>query len=329
MGRSLTGAVLTFIIAHLAPVPVSAQSFEVLGTRAAGMGGAFVAVADDASAVYWNPAGLALGGSYFSLVLDINQGEATPEDISQAGRQSASLIAFSTLPVGISYYRMATSTVTPTTDPQVARLDRLTTHHTGLTLVQSLTSHLAVASTLKWVRGYAAAGVVPDRGDVEDLLDDAGDLPDTSTDRFDADIGVMATLGTIRAGLTVRNVTEPDFPTATGEEVTLKRQSRAGIAYFGVQGLIVAADVDLERGAGSLGEVRNLAAGAEAKLLRRVSVRSGFRFNTLSDEPGGAAPVYSLGTSVATFRSLLVDAQVTLGSRAGNRGWGVAARLVY
>src|SRR5215468_8588160 len=30
-----------------------------IGARAAGMGGAFVAVADDPSAVFWNPAGLA------------------------------------------------------------------------------------------------------------------------------------------------------------------------------------------------------------------------------------------------------------------------------
>ena len=47
----------------------AAQTFEVVGTRAAGMGGAFVAVADDASATYWNPAGLALG-HMFSLVVD-------------------------------------------------------------------------------------------------------------------------------------------------------------------------------------------------------------------------------------------------------------------
>ncbi len=82
------------------------------------MGGAFVAVADDATAVYWNPAGLALGGSYFSLVLDYNQGKAEPEDIGQAGSRSASIIALSTLPVGVSYYRLTSSTLTPTADPQ-------------------------------------------------------------------------------------------------------------------------------------------------------------------------------------------------------------------
>ena len=93
MGRSLSGAVLALIISLLTPVPASAQTFETFGTRAAGMGGAFVAVADDASAVYWNPAGLALGGSYFSLVLDYNQGKAEPEDIGQAGSRSSSIIA--------------------------------------------------------------------------------------------------------------------------------------------------------------------------------------------------------------------------------------------
>jgi len=292
------------------------------------MGGAFVAVADDATAVYWNPAGLLLGGSYLSLVLDHNQGQAEPEDISQAGRRSASIIALTAVPVGLSYYRLSATSLTPTADPQTIRLDRLTTHHTGVTLVQSLTDRIAVGSTIKWVRGYAAAGTVPD-GDRDDLLDGAGDLPDVSTNKFDADIGVMASLGTVRAGLTVRNVTEPDFSTADGGAVTLRRQTRAGVSYVGVPGLIVAADIDVERAAGSLGEVRDVAAGAEAKLFKRVSVRSGFRFNTLGDEPGGRAPVYSLGGSVVTFRALLVDAQVTLGSRAGDRGWGVAARLVY
>lgn len=327
-------AALAVGLVAAAPTVLRAQRYEDVGTRAQGMAGAFVAVADDASAVYWNPAGLALGGSYFSLILDYNQGKAEPEDIGQAGSRSSSIIALSTLPVGVSYYRLTASTLTPTADPQRVRLNRLTTHHAGVTLVQSLTDCLAVGATLKWVRGYAASGIVPD-GDRDDLLDGAGNLPDASTSKFDADIGVMASLGTVRAGLTVRNLMEPDFSTATRDPVavvtvlTMKRQTRAGISFVGVPGLIVAADVDVERAAGSLGEVRDLAAGAEAKLVRRVAVRSGFRYNTLGDEPGGHAPVYSLGTSVATYRQLLLDAQVTLGSRAGDRGWGIAARLVY
>jgi hypothetical protein len=91
----------------------------------------------------------------------------------------------------------------------------------------------------------------------------------------------------------------------------------------------VSADIDLERSKGSLGEVRNFAAGAEAQLFPRAFVRSGFRFNTLSDQPGGRATVYSLGAGYAVFRSFVVDAHATLGSDAGNRGWGVSGRLLY
>jgi hypothetical protein len=127
----------------------------------------------------------------------------------------------------------------------------------------------------------------------------------------------------------MRNLAEPDFSTVSGDPVTVKRQTRAGISYAGIPDVIIAADVDIERAQGSLGDVRDIAAGAEARLFKRAWLRSGFRFNTLSDEPGGHAPVYTVGGSVTTFRSLLVDAHVTLGDRAGDRGWGIGLRLVY
>ncbi len=41
------------------------------------------------------------------------------------------------------------------------------------------------------------------------------------------------------------------------------------------------------------------------------------------------APVYSLGGSFAILSSLIVDGQVTLGSEAGDRGWGVSGRVVF
>ena len=233
------------------------------------MGGAFVAVADDASAVYWNPAGLVLGGSYFSMVLDNNLSEVEPDDPRTGGRQSASLIAVSTLPVGVSYYRLSSSTLRQSAALGTARLDRLTTHHAGVTLVQQVGDHIAIGSTLKWVHGFAASGIVP-AGDRDDLLDGAGDLPEHSTNKFDMDVGVMALVGKFRAGVTLRNLIEPDFTTASGSLLTLKRRTRAGFSYVGVAGLIVAADIDVERADGALGEIRDLATGAEAKLWPRV-----------------------------------------------------------
>jgi hypothetical protein len=307
--------------------PVAAQSFEVLGTRAAGMGGAFVAVADDASAVYWNPAGLVFGRSLFSVVVDGKLGEAEPDTSPRAGRQTAGIVAMTTPPIGLSYYRLDARTLGVPAG-SATPLQRLTTHHTGLTIVQSVTSAFALASTFKLVRGYAAADVVPS-GNREDLLDQAGDLGDQATNKFDVDVGFMASLGKVRAGVTLRNLTEPDFPLPNGDEIELKRQTRAGIAYVGVQGLIVSGDIDLERSRGSLGEVRNLAAGAEAQLFPRVFVRGGFRFNTLSDQPGGEAFVYSVGGGYVVFRKVVIDGQMTRGSEAGDRGWGVSARLMY
>lgn len=48
------------VILKMGAVPIFASSFKILGTRPLGMGGAFVAVAEDAIAQYWNPAGFAL-----------------------------------------------------------------------------------------------------------------------------------------------------------------------------------------------------------------------------------------------------------------------------
>jgi hypothetical protein len=50
-----------------------------MGARAAGMGGAFVSLADDGSAVFWNPAGLAAGGGLQLFIA----GE-TPSEFSAA-----------------------------------------------------------------------------------------------------------------------------------------------------------------------------------------------------------------------------------------------------
>src|SRR5919206_1344466 len=88
-------------------VPAWAQGEAPAGARATGMGGAFVAVADDASAVFWNPAGLA-SGSYFSLALDNNRLE-TADNTPFPHRRSAFMLAIGAPAVGLSYF---TTTVT-------------------------------------------------------------------------------------------------------------------------------------------------------------------------------------------------------------------------
>src|SRR5215210_7624537 len=137
----------------LLPSGAVAQSFDVTGTRAAGMGGAFVGVADDASALYWNPAGLATG-SYFSLALDASGKPAVPDTGPRGSKQSSFFLGLTTPALGITYYRLQQITGTPSTlllpgglvpTGQVAsdrnlqsaaevRRSSLTTHHAGITL---------------------------------------------------------------------------------------------------------------------------------------------------------------------------------------------------
>ncbi len=325
--------ILMFLAGVCGPTAASAQSFDTVGTRAAGMGGAFVAVADDASAVYWNPAGLALGGALFSVVFDTRQDKARPERVDVGGNRSASLIAIGTPPLGLSYYRLGSTRVEPAFaiaipgDPHL-HLERLVTDHVGVTLVQSVLPHVAIGTTLKYVHGIATSEFVVTSASRADVLKTADDLPHEASHKLDADVGVMAVFRRVRAGVTVRNLREPDFRTAGNQTIELARQSRAGIAYVGVAGLIVSADIDLERARGSIGEERQFAAGAEARLFPRAFFRTGVHVNTLSDQPGGHAPIASIGGGYL-IKSWIIDAHATVGSESGNRGWGVSARMVY
>src|SRR5262245_35279758 len=82
---------------------------STVGSRAAGMAGAYVAVADDATAVYWNPAGIATT-SIVSGTLSFGEGEVAPsQPQTTAGqRDNATIAALSATAFGVAYYRLAT-----------------------------------------------------------------------------------------------------------------------------------------------------------------------------------------------------------------------------
>jgi hypothetical protein len=282
--------VISLALLLASALPVFAQAEPPVGVRAAGMGGAFTAVADDASAVFWNPAGLA-GGSFFSVVLDRNTMD----------HDSATLIALGTPPLGLSYYRTAT-------DAPGGR-DSLVAHHAGVTVLQSLGGRLAVGATLKLVRGVVSSGAASVAGN-----------------KFDTDLGVMSTGALGRIGLSVRNLTEPSFDAPDGHRVTLERRVRAGIAINTGRKTMAAADVDLTRAETARGEWREAAIGLEANPLRKAWVRGGVRWNTAD---GPAAPVGAVGASIAVYGSTLADVQVSFGSDHGNRGWGAGLRFVF
>jgi hypothetical protein len=285
----------------------NAQAAPPVGVRAAGMAGAFVGVADDASAVYWNPAGLA-SGAFFSLVLDRSELKAP------AGQNSpdfnVTFVAIGTPPLGVTYYR-TTFPVVPQGQASFAGQppggpELLVAHQFGVTVDQSLHDGLAVGATVKAIRGIT---------------------PDASKTAFDADIGVMASGSVARAGLVVRNAFEPELSSGQGP-VRLERSVRGGVSLLLRETVRLAADADFTRADVLGGRWRDAAVGAEVHPLQRAWVRSGVHWNTAGG-PLAAAPVMAVGGSAAVYGSLLVDAQVSVGSKNGNRGWGVGLRYNF
>src|SRR6185295_11207526 len=106
--------VASFALAS-APLVAHAQANDTVGTRAQGMGGAFVAVADDATATWWNPAGLA-SGAYFNSIIEYG---STQEPRESAGapppgwRSGTRVVATAFPALGLSYYRLRVSEIQP------------------------------------------------------------------------------------------------------------------------------------------------------------------------------------------------------------------------
>jgi hypothetical protein len=332
MGKThLVLVVVCLIAVHVARPPrASAQIYEAVGTRAQGMGGAFVAVANDASATWWNPAALIL--SYFSVVVDRAVTEE-PADPSGVWRATTGGVAASFPSLGLSYYRLRVSEIaapasTAGGDPGRQDLGAagigLRSRYTqqfGATIGQSLGNHVVIASTLKLVRaGESAAppGTLDEADELEPSLDSSGDL----------DIGALVMVASARIGVSVKHVNEPEFGEGSGRFV-LGRQVRAGFAWVagqtGAPVIVTAAfDADLTRTPTAFGEARHIASGVEVELPRqRLAVRGGVSANTVGDTGSSV----SGGVSLGLVRGFYLDAARTFGSDRSRKGWAASFRL--
>jgi len=315
--RSLGLLVLLSLLIFAFPLdPASAQIVEAVGNRALGMGGAFVAVADDSTASWWNPAGHAAGPFF-----DVTAGWATTDiETSQPPERddSAAWIALATPPIGFSYYHLRIEetgefrTIAPEPggreDRRAAVPDwSLSASQFGATLVHTLVSDLHVGTTLKYVRASELSG-----------LTDAHNA-------FDMDLGGLFVKGPIRVGGVVRNVLASELGL-----VNLPRQARVGVAFDASQvtsrAVLVAMDADVDAYDTPYGERRVVALGAESWAFgRRLGMRAGARFNTV----GAEEQAYTVGASVAVRSGIFVEGHGVFGGADDESGWGIGARVTF
>ena len=318
----------------------TAEAQAPLGTRAAGLAGAFVGVADDASAVYWNPAGLATGAVVSAIVTFASDETAPKVPQTAAGeRHTGTMVALSLPPVGLAYYRVAaygTEVATPAvTGPQSREEVRrsvhaLTTSTAGVSLLQSLTEYIVVGVTPKFVWASAASGVASDAR-AHDALSTAESLDGFGSTKFDVDAGVMFAMQHIRLGLVGRNLTKPVFDVAEDgiDGIELAREVRAGVGYGltwpGITRLVVALDADLVSRVTPFGDRRDVAVGVETWwLAQRLGVRGGMRRSTTGESRAAAA----VGVSAGLRPAMLIEAHGVFGQKE-ERGWSIGLRAGF
>jgi hypothetical protein len=290
------------------------------------MGGAFVAVADDATANYWNPAGLIRVQSSGVLEQQWSDTRLGSPNLEEGTSDLTTFVSLASPTVGLSYYRLRSWQVDRMSGNGVgdspASLSSLVTQHVGITLVQPLSAGVALATVLKAVRGTVAQGFGDGGAPVDTLFDQTSALSGRSTTRLDLDLGVMVGVGSVRLGFVGRNLREPEFAVSDDAMVRLRRQFRAGLSIRPTQALVVAADVDLSIVDTAEGRRRNVAVGVEHRFGPMV-VRAGGRVNVEEDD---FEPVVSFGFSAEVWSQFWLDGQVTRSRNDGDRGWGVSMR---
>jgi hypothetical protein len=333
--RTINWTAVTCFVSVITASAAHAQIVEAVGERALGMGGAFVAVADDSSAAWWNPAAQA-AGPFFDL--SIGRAVTERQDGFPAGRDRVSGFALSTPVIGAHVWRLRTSLAVrgPTAGVSGGRQDgeapRLlqewSATSVGATIVQTVLDGTHIGGTVKYVRGRVRSGFATSATGPEDALGQAGDLDGGETEgQWEFDLGALATAGPVRLGLLVRNVRGVEFGDGT---FRLPRQARFGVAVSAAETggppLTISADADLGAYEADGEQRRVIAVGAEQWFAaKRLGVRGGARFNTVGD----AKRALTAGVSVALRPGSYLEAHVVGGGSPAEQGWGTGVRVSF
>ncbi|NLH48866.1 MAG: hypothetical protein GX444_09720 [Myxococcales bacterium] len=222
--RRLVGGTLLLLLCLALPLPAAAQNYQYypIGERAAGLGGAFVAIADDASGAYYNPAGLAEAAAdsfslsatvygYTKVAMDnaLGFGESVGDmnittfyaipslfgTVYHFGAGDANTVAFSIVSPDVFSYRNQTKTG----EDRLLFSSRSSqqTYWFGPSYARRINRHLSAGATLYGLFGQSAfeaqlSGRLNDE-DFESLRDDLRLSENFSDDR--KTFGVLAQAG--------------------------------------------------------------------------------------------------------------------------------------
>ena len=272
-----------------------------MGARAASMGGAFTGVADDSTAFYWNPAGIAFG-PFLSTGIYHGREESERGGSLFEDHASGLSLEYTFMGVALTQFRQSVG------DGDDRRV--LDTFDVAVSVLQSLPiDNLVVAGNVHHLSGTTSVGGV-----------------ESGSDSWDLDLGVMYERKEVfRMGLMLSHLREARFVVADGSEWRVTRHARAGVSFRLPQSFLVAFDVDLSTQGSDSDTWREISLGAEKGFFdRRAFVRGGLRAEAGSEL--GSRPAFSVGGGVQ-FWKLELEAAYLGSSRSGDEAYWIGLSL--
>jgi transglutaminase-like putative cysteine protease len=274
--RSALPALLLALLVSAIPQPCDGTSLQVpIGPRAIAMGGAFSSIADDASAIFWNPAGLTFVGhqeisathanlfgsdindNYASFVLPLSRHQTAAADWYRSGFDDSEL------------------------DFGENRID--------LSYAHKIRSWISAGATIKYLaRDTNLDGVSVRSGKGAGF-----------------DFGLLATPWShLRVGVVAQDAFDTKLAYSNGEGtvVAYPRTVRVGASYEVIRRGLLSADLD-----------DRIHVGAEYRPLPMIALRAGVQDDR--GGPDGLIPSFGLGIRASVFRfDYALEDHPTLGS---------------
>ena len=333
-----------FVLVFLAAIPSQAlaMEFAVVGPRAAGMGGAGVAVTTDSLATYWNPAGLAMTQTVDIRMQVTAQGVArngaidtfrniencslpctdAPALANQINGQSASANAsaglyfkghFGDHAFGFNVSDVAWAGSYPNQPFQqtgVTVTGQLAMK--GLEARQAVFSYayafadktFAIGVSGKIIQGAAYTGLATIANGQDVTLSDNFGKAKVSTG-FGIDVGALyRPTSWLRVGVVAKDLTQPTFDAPNGEQFKMTPQVRGGVAVNPYSSLTITFDGDITSNPTLVPTVRSqvLSLGAEQTILSEFLSLRLGAYKNVQDAASNITPTAGIGIRLYAFR---------------------------